>query len=84
MRSPTFCRFGRVCELRSLASRSSHGEDGFLDLGYGEMADRLQVDMRKVGHLVGWHDGIDDRRASTLNASLIAVFSSPAFVALNP
>ena len=27
-----------------IASRSSDGEDGFLDLGHREMADRLQVE----------------------------------------
>src|ERR1700730_1130238 len=33
----------------------------FLDLRDGIVADLVQVEMRKVGHLVGRHDAIDDR-----------------------
>ena len=39
------------------------GENGFLDLGDGEMPDLLKLDMRHVRHLVCDHDRIDDGRA---------------------
>src|SRR5258707_9051661 len=43
-------------------SRPGHGEQGFPDLCHRDVPDRLQVDVRKVGHLVGGDDEIDDRR----------------------
>ena len=52
--------------FQPLASRSSDGEHGFLNLGHREMADCLQVDMRKVGYLVSRHNGIDNCRAVDL------------------
>jgi hypothetical protein len=42
---------------------AGNGENGFLDLGDGEMSDLLKLDMRHVRHLVRRHDGIDNRRA---------------------
>jgi hypothetical protein len=39
------------------------GENGLLDLGDGVMSDLLELDMRHVRHLVGDHDGIDNRWA---------------------
>src|SRR6202040_758132 len=42
-------------------SRAGHGENGFLDLGQGEMPERLQIDVRDVGYLVRRDGGIDNR-----------------------
>src|ERR1700694_2552977 len=42
---------------------ASDGENGFLDLGHGVMPDLLELDMRHVRHLVGDHNGIDNRRS---------------------
>src|SRR5258705_13626890 len=39
------------------------GENGFLDLGHGVMADLLEIDMRHVRHLVGDDHGVNDGRA---------------------
>src|SRR2546427_2370954 len=41
-------------------------EHRFLDLCHGVMLDLLELDMRKVGHLVGRHDDIDDGGAVNL------------------
>src|ERR1700687_1526834 len=53
---------------------ASDGENGLLDLGHRVMSDLLKLDMRHVRHLVGNHDGIDNRRAidgkSVTNRSL--------------
>ena len=43
-------------------SRPRNCEQGFPDLCHREVPDRLQVDVRKVGHLVGRDDAIDYRR----------------------
>src|SRR5882672_475147 len=51
-------------------SRPGHCEQGFPDLCHREVPDRLQVDMRKVGHLVGRDDAIDDRRPVDLELEL--------------
>jgi hypothetical protein len=40
------------------ASRPGYCEHRFLDLCHGVVADLIQVDMRKVGHLIGRHGGI--------------------------
>ena len=45
-----------------MPSPTRDGENGFLDLGDGEVADLLELDMRHVRHLVGGYHGIDDRR----------------------
>jgi Lumazine binding domain len=37
--------------------------DRFLDLGDGIVSDLVQLYMRHVRHLVGWHNAVDDRRA---------------------
>jgi len=45
------------------AITAGDGENGFLDLSHGVMADLLEIDMRHVRHLVGDDHGVDDGRA---------------------
>ena len=43
-------------------SASGYRDDRFLDLRYRVVTKLLKLEMREVGHLVGSHDAIDDRR----------------------
>src|SRR5262245_58167463 len=49
--------------LSAQQSPAGDGEDGLLDLRDGEVLQLLKFDVRHVWHLVGDHDGVDDRRA---------------------
>ena len=43
--------------------RPGYREHRFFDLRDGIIPDLIELEMREVGHLVGSHDAIDDRRA---------------------
>src|SRR5258708_37109492 len=49
-----------MTQAKRAPSWSCNCEQRFLDLCHRVVPDRLQVDMRKVGHLVGRDDAIDD------------------------
>src|SRR5882762_1405298 len=43
--------------------RAGHRQNGLFDLCHREMTDEAEVEVRKVGHLVGGDNHVDDRRA---------------------
>ena len=45
-----------------LASPPRCRDDRLLDLSHGVVTDLFEFEMREIGHLVGRHDAIDDRR----------------------
>jgi hypothetical protein len=70
-----------------LLSPAGCGEDCFLNFGLGEIADLLEVEMRKVGQFVGRNHAVDNGRAFGLErpadglAQLAGLFGLEAYPA---
>jgi hypothetical protein len=57
-----------------LSSPTGYGENGFLDLGQGEVSDHIQLEMRQVRQFV-WNDcGVNDRRPAQQKAMPVIGF----------
>jgi hypothetical protein len=59
------------------SSPAGHGEDCFLDLCLGEIAELFRLNMRHVGQFVGRNHAVDNGRAVGLSALSMASRNSP-------